>query len=150
MLILTTNALGALDAALPRPGRVDLTVRFPLATRAQAEGVVVGIFSTVATQTTPEKETGGVGMGKGGVEEVEGKGEREREQEGEVREMARKVAEQIPENTFSVAELQGFLRVRKGRLEAAVGEVGRWVVERMVPRGWKGKGRRNDEGGGGR
>jgi len=135
---MTTNALGALDAALPRPGRVDLTVRFPLATRAQAEGVFVGIFSTVATQTTPEKATGGMGMGAGGVEEVEGKGERDPEQEGEVRAMARKFAEQIPENMVSVAEPQGFLRVRKGRLEAAVGEVGRWVVERIVAKGVEG------------
>lgn len=77
-------------------------------------------------------------MGAGGVEEVEGKGEREREQEGEVRAMARKFAEQIPENMVIVAEPQGFLRVRKGRLEAAVGEVGRWVMERMVAKGVEG------------
>jgi chaperone BCS1 len=111
VLIMTTNDASSLDAALLRPGRVDLHVPFELASRKQAEELFLQTFADKDTQDQ-DKATN---MGMEGKSDLE--------------EMACKFALEIPDKGLSPAEIQGFLMNWKKRPTDAVARVKEWVEE---------------------
>lgn len=113
---MTTNTPEQLDAALIRPGRVDLQVAFTLATHDQIHETFMRMYST----TSEEQATGGRlpnsktrGISKVTDPEVLAK-------------MAGKFAEQLPADSFSPAEIQGYLLMRKKDPQRALDDLAEW------------------------
>jgi chaperone BCS1 len=142
VLIMTTNHPNKLDPALIRPGRIDLQIKFTLATRSQCSDIFTRMYSnsdpsltsplpdpiSPANDTTknpksvpPHKHSDGDFLDlirqKASTEEVEPE---------KLKAMAEQFAEQIPEDTFSPAEIQGFLLNKKKEPSRAVNEVAEW------------------------
>ena len=114
VLIMTTNKVSSLDAALLRPGRVDLRVHFELASKKQAEDLFL--------QTFTDKDS----------EDLEKDKSMDGEEKRNLEEMARRFAAEIPDKALSPAEIQGFLMNWKKRPADAVARVKEWVVETMM------------------
>ncbi|KAI1319520.1 hypothetical protein EDD11_003790 [Mortierella claussenii] len=134
MLCMTTNHLGRLDEALIRPGRVDVRVRFGKATQSQAKELFIKFFPQPATTfsaepalkpslsdssplLSPEADPtiGTLPKHVGGLtaEETE--------------QLAAQFAQAIPDQMFSIAQLQGFLMGYKKTPELAVEHVDEFV-----------------------
>lgn len=113
VLIMTTNHVSSLDAALLRPGRVDLRVPFELAGGKQAEDLFLQTFTDTDSED-PEKSKG-----------------MDVKEKCELEDMARKFAAEIPDKALSPAEIQGFLMNWKKKPADAVAKVKEWVEENM-------------------
>ncbi|KAE8257975.1 hypothetical protein A4X13_0g1990 [Tilletia indica] len=129
----TTNHIERLDPALIRPGRIDVRVQYRNASRRQAKGLFLRIFTTLSAQELDEaliearraweetklhhpaevlEEDGGLAKktttgGGGGVPTNS-----DLEDEifhRELVQLGKEFAAQIPERTLSMAQLQGFL-----------------------------------------
>ncbi|GJJ68570.1 mitochondrial chaperone BCS1 [Entomortierella parvispora] len=156
ILCMTTNHLDRLDEALIRPGRVDVRARFGKATKSQAQELFTKFFpqptvttaaplldlkspqSTEAeskktlekdkfvtneetkpflTEKCPPEVAGTIGGAPSGS--------RLTKEQTEV--LAAKFAEAIPDQTYSIAQLQGFLMGYKKTPELAVQHVDEFV-----------------------
>jgi chaperone BCS1 len=149
ILIMTTNHLEKLDPALIRPGRVDMTIKFDLATTDMITTIFRGIFATLEGDV-PNVEIGVVIRSPQKVDmanshasklrEEEEDGEKEeaaieaekKAEEAKVFELGAKFAEIIPNMTFSPAEIQGYLLKHKRAPEMAVKNAAEWVVVRKA------------------
>ncbi len=104
ILVMTTNHPKALDGALLRPGRTDMRINFELANKKQASELFMRTFSEKAEE-----------------------GEDEILDPEKLIQIASSFAEQIPEKTFSPAEIQGFLMNWNKRPADAVANVKEWA-----------------------
>ena len=142
---MTTNHIEKLDEALIRPGRVDMKVKFDLASTEMTKTLFRGIFTTlegdVPKSKAPKKVTSDPRSCRNNVskkeeadqkqlEEMEAR-RRKAEEEAKIFELSTKFATVIPPDTFSPAEIQGFLLKRKKDPRKALVEVEKWV-EGMV------------------
>ncbi|KAG9319606.1 hypothetical protein KVV02_002136 [Mortierella alpina] len=143
MLCMTTNHLDRLDEALIRPGRVDVRARFGKATRSQAQELFIKFFphppATPQADDTPKAILGSQStkvQGDGNAGELSPllsqRTESERKAQDVVRqqrteELAVQFASAIPDQTFSIAQLQGFLMGYKKTPEMAVSHVHEFV-----------------------
>ncbi|KAJ3498355.1 hypothetical protein NLG97_g1185 [Lecanicillium saksenae] len=119
ILIMTTNTPESLDSALVRPGRVDMQVRFTMATQLQTQELFQRMYEPptslepgkLATATDVEARRGN------GLDAVLSAIAREAYcidvNIARLSDMASEFAKQIPEEKFSPAEIQGFLLRRK-------------------------------------
>ena len=140
VLIMTTNHPNKLDPALIRPGRVDLQIKFTLATRDQCRDIFKRMYSnTDAAPAIPEAALAANGAMKSAtgtsstqyadgefLELIRQKPIAEEVEPEKLKAMAEQFAEQIPEGTFSPAEIQGFLLNKKKEPSRAVNEVAEW------------------------
>ena len=141
VLIMTTNDIDRLDDALLRPGRIDVRIRFELATRSQAEKLFVHMFSPPDEDSHPPPSasetkratataTSNGHTSKSNLERrVSKHSEDSYDQEG-IKEQARQFAAEIPDGVLSTAEIQGFLMMHKKRPGEAIAQVGKWVASR--------------------
>jgi chaperone BCS1 len=144
ILFATTNHIDRLDEALRRPGRMDVWINFKHATQWQAEGIFKRFFpckpkvvsgndtpmgSETSAATTDSAATLSEGVKIGMKKKRTSINAIPVLDEDELVTLAKKFAEQIPENEVSVAGLQGFLLKNKSRPRECVDEVGAWVVE---------------------
>ncbi|KAG0248773.1 hypothetical protein BG011_009927 [Mortierella polycephala] len=147
MLCMTTNHLDRLDEALIRPGRVDVRARFGKATQSQAQELFVKFFpQPVSTDdltskpTTAMKKTEALDDGVSGSEShMSGSIDASpislppspksainlARQQTEM--LAAQFAKAIPDQVFSIAQLQGFLMGYKKTPELAVKHVEEFV-----------------------
>ena len=142
VLVMTTNHPEKLDAALIRPGRVDMKIEFGLATRHQMEEIFFRMYwsddetrdgSRSSTPTLERMSTGEMDsrdveapvmvMGVHGLNK------------DEVRSMAKEFAGLVPEGKVSPAEVQNFLIARKKSPQKALEEVNGWQEEMLAVRG---------------
>lgn len=125
VLIMTTNTPEQLDAALIRPGRVDLQVGFTLATKDQIHETFLRMYSA----TPEEQATGG--------RQIKNKSTGDRRALSKVvdpeklEDMARQFAEQLPGDSFSPAEIQGYLLMRKKEPQKALNDLVKWRDEML-------------------
>ncbi|KAH6621876.1 P-loop containing nucleoside triphosphate hydrolase protein [Boeremia exigua] len=121
VLIMTTNTPEQLDAALIRPGRVDLQVAFTLATRDQIHETFMRMYST----TSEEQAKGGLLPNKKSrsVSKVT--------DPEELKDMAEKFTAQLPADSLSPAEIQGYLLMRKKDPQRALDDLERWRDDLM-------------------
>jgi chaperone BCS1 len=126
LLIMTTNLKTKLDPALIRPGRVDMQIEFSLATNEQIRELFVRMFTDDNDRKSPTKLAGKEVtmplLANGGVE----KKTESTKPQSDLRELAQQFADLIPDNTFSPAEIQGFLLKRKDQPLRALDEVASW------------------------
>jgi chaperone BCS1 len=114
ILIISTNYSEELDTALIRPGRVDLQVQFTLATHSQIRDIFTRMYMSVdenmrKSGTLPSQEPNGMPLCS-----------------VKVAEMARQFADQLPNGTFSPAEVQGYLLTKRSDPSGALNGVERW------------------------
>ncbi|CAE7186618.1 hypothetical protein CFE70_006477 [Pyrenophora teres f. teres 0-1] len=147
VLIMTTNCPESLDAALIRPGRVDLQVEFTLATHDQIRDMFVRMYNPEHDFQQHIRDKGaapGIFDAQQTTAEVkDGKKKKNADEEflklvtaalpkvdtfspENIAEMAEHFAEQLPENTFSPAEVQGYLLKKKRDPVQALEEICKW------------------------
>lgn len=134
ILIMTSNCPEKLDAALLRPGRIDMHIKFTLATKDQLREIFLRMYaprkptkngnngsdtpptpstpvthSTYSTPSTPSSAISAITFA-----------------EDELLPLAYKFADALPDQVFSPAEVQNFLIARKKSPMRAVNEVQTW------------------------
>ena len=113
LLFATTNHIERLDPALSRPGRMDVWINFKNATKWQAEGIFKCFFPSKPSQSTPAASQSST---TGDVKDVSGDkiavSKRKRStlvvhtlSEEEIGVLAKRFADSIPEDEFSVSSL---------------------------------------------
>jgi mitochondrial chaperone BCS1 len=155
VLVMTTNHPENLDAALIRPGRVDLQIKFPLASRHQIEEIFFRMYWSEQDQgaedsTVPHAN----GTASGHVEKTAGliklfataqngrpvvprkisngsiKCVKHHDcSKKQIRTLAEEFASLVPERKFSPAEIQNYLITRKKDPQKAVDEGKQWCEE---------------------
>jgi chaperone BCS1 len=145
---MTTNCLPKMDPALIRPGRVDLQIKFTLATHDQIYDIFNRMYSTeahiarsqqmcqsTATDTHVSKTTYNdvhsldptlTSLNIGSFEPKEGVVSSDR-----LDNMAKEFASKVPSGTFSPAEIQGFLLGRMADPVSTLQDVDQWVSEQL-------------------
>lgn len=113
---MTTNTPEQLDAALIRPGRVDLQVAFTLASQSQAHETFMRMYSQ-----TPEEQASG-----GRLPNRKSRPGSNITDPTTLDAMARTFAAQLPAHTFSPAEIQGYLLMRKKDPQRALDDLVTW------------------------
>lgn len=121
VLIMTTNTPENLDAALIRPGRVDLQVAFTLATQDQ----IYETFMRMYSQTSEEQTSGGR------LPKSKSRPASEITDPKTLEDMARSFAGHLPGDVFSPAEIQGYLLMRKKDPQRALDDVEKWRDEML-------------------
>jgi chaperone BCS1 len=105
LLIMTTNHIERLDAALIRPGRVDKKVKFDLTN----QDIVAQLFYAI--------------FRRGASDNVE-----RAEDDAELKKLAADFASKVPEHEFSPADIQLFLLEYKESPRRAVENVQEWII----------------------
>jgi chaperone BCS1 len=141
VLIMTTNTPDKLDDALTRPGRVDLQIGFTLATRDQIRDTFMRMFSAataapdnalapkvtitsqVPAQAVRKHNLLGTFFPKKPIAVTV--------ESSKLAEMAQQFADALPEETFSPAEIQGYLLMYKMEPAKAIEQVGKWKDETL-------------------
>ena len=161
VLVMTTNHIEKLDEALIRPGRVDMTVKFDLATTEMIKTIFRAIFATLegdipksAKQTeivirSPKKPAD---LSQDQLSQIEDD-KREAEaleakrilEEKRISELATDIADIIPSMTFSPAEIQGYLLKNKREPETAIRDAEEWVKSTLTEKKKKEKEQREKE-----
>jgi chaperone BCS1 len=106
VLILTTNYIERLDAALIRPGRVDIKIEFRLCDRGMITKLFRIVYQPEISEDVPANQ----------------KGKRE------VDEVAKTFVEMVPELEFSPAEILSFLMENRQSPHMAVSNVQGWMA----------------------
>ena len=136
ILIMTTNYPGKLDEALIRPGRIDLKIEFQLSSRQQIRELFLRMYSADEEPNKQPKKMSEVvpdrDISPGEVHELEEKQKSGSQDRHSLAELARTFANSLPAETFSPAEVQGFLLTRKSNPEQAVKDVEAWRDEQLV------------------
>jgi chaperone BCS1 len=129
LLFATTNHIERLDPALSRPGRMDVWVNFTHATKWQAEGIFKCFFPFQPAQTSSSvsEEKPASDAAQQNMPLPRRKHKVPLLSEDEISELAKRFAEAIPEDEFSVASLQGYLLKNKSRPKECVEEVAEWI-----------------------
>lgn len=160
ILVMTTNHIEKLDKALIRPGRVDLTVRFDLASSFTIRGLFAAIYTELEgdyptqlpSRQSPKKSSA---QANGTVERdaprppspdakaaaphekaaasqqkadlADWKSPPQLRTRTEIESLGIRFAEEVPADTFTPAEIQGYLLKHKRDPEEAVQEAAAWV-----------------------
>ncbi|CEL10200.1 hypothetical protein ASPCAL13324 [Aspergillus calidoustus] len=114
VLIMTTNHLELLDPALVRPGRVDYKILFKLADRDLTKKMFCNFFSDAPTELRGLQDEKGLGG-----------------EDPHLQELSDAFADKIPDNSFSPADIQGYLLQNSSAPEVAIDGAAEWVVKRL-------------------
>ncbi|KAF7303960.1 Mitochondrial chaperone BCS1 [Mycena indigotica] len=112
VLITTTNHIEQLDPALIRPGRIDMQIKYNLATAEQLQDVFHRFYPS-ADKTGPDLPKMAFRPGPG----------------IDVDALAEAFAQAIPQGKYSLAQIQGFLLGFKQDPAGAVRDVGTWAAD---------------------
>ena len=137
VLIMTTNHAEKLDGALIRPGRVDMKVKFDLASSLMIVSLFRNIFASLEGDIPESMMTGRVELLERMDKEFEEQkykkqvfDEERDDYEERIDRLAYEFAVLVPADTFSPAEIQGFLLEHKKFPERAVTRALEWVARR--------------------
>tara|TARA_R110002003_G_scaffold534_3_gene20202 strand:- start:6594 stop:8309 length:1716 start_codon:yes stop_codon:yes gene_type:complete len=141
VLIMSTNYPEKLDEALIRPGRIDLQVRFTLATHAQIRDIFMRMYTIQPDEARAKQDKGQHEVVNPAVEILKSLSSETvtRDFDTEmITKMAEEFADQFSDETFSPAEIQGYLLMHKTDPVGALGKVGVWR-EKMLEAKRRGK-----------
>ena len=142
VLIMTTNHPEKLDAALVRPGRVDRRVQFTMAGREQIRELFYRMYVSTnkgdsSKQILDVPVNGSVNgsangrIGNGHVKYASLKEDPATISDAALHELAIDFAAQVPDDTFTPAEIQNHLMKYKKEPREAVQNVEEWIKEMM-------------------
>jgi chaperone BCS1 len=144
VLIMTTNYPEKLDSALIRPGRVDLQIKFTLATNTQIQEIFRRMYSSESDLAIQASKKSGDTKAKTSAPKHKRKPKTANGTSPlstgvlpsrpnfatlppeRLTEMAKQFAEALPEGVFSPAEIQGYLLQKKSDPEGALDGVKEW------------------------
>lgn len=124
LLVMTTNHPDRLDEALVRPGRVDMRVKFGLATHAQVYDIFVRMFQRFDEYAGDNYSLNSKASSARHREKAEEKEER-------LEDLAEQFAAKVPDCKLSPAEIQGFLLLHSEKPRQALDEVEAWCREKL-------------------
>lgn len=120
IVVMTTNRLEELDSALIRPGRVDLKVHLGLISQQSARDMFISMFAPdLLHWARISSET---------VDTLEDHVSLE-----QVKILAAQFSEQIPEDTFTPSQLQGFFQLHLKSAVRATSSIAAWVKQQRLP-----------------
>ena len=136
VLIMTTNKPESLDEALIRPGRVDMQVGFMNATSVQAGELFHRMYEASRVKAksgllkSKEEDEKHKLLHKNEIIDVTAE---------ELKEVSLEFGRLVPEDTFSPAEIQGFLLKRKKSPRKALEDAGPWIEAALKQKELKSK-----------
>ncbi|KAJ7604290.1 P-loop containing nucleoside triphosphate hydrolase protein [Mycena polygramma] len=116
----TTNHIANLDAALIRPGRMDLKIKYGLATSEQIEQVFKVFFPALSLLDDDDAELDLATFPSYTTEDLE--------------RYATEFASTIPSEAYSIAQIQGYLLTKKQDPAGAVHGASVWLVSQQAER----------------
>ena len=131
---MTTNEPDKLDEALTRPGRVDLHLRFALATAEEIRQIFIHMYSSAKKSNChdPFSRTQPLTVEDACLTPSNISGlHSEIMPVNELHDLAAEFAKQVPEGRMSPADIQGYLLVHKRSPENALAGVREWVVQTL-------------------
>jgi chaperone BCS1 len=135
LVIMTTNKPEQLDAALTRPGRIDFKLYLGNISRASAEQMFMRMFSpdllSWARQTGKAQESSVAINADAKTDAVDTDPLDAHVSLEQLRMLASQFASEIPEDTFTPSQLQGFFQLHLGDVMQAVASVGEWVKQEL-------------------
>ncbi|TCD69055.1 hypothetical protein EIP91_008953 [Steccherinum ochraceum] len=143
LLFATTNHIERLDPALSRPGRMDVWVNFKNATKWQAEGIFKCFFPSKSSQQASSSSSPSTPQDPKDPASQENLAVPKRKKNAvlapslsdeEICVLAKRFADAIPDDEFSVASLQGYLLKNKTRPRECVEEVLTWIAQERETR----------------
>ena len=158
VLVMTTNYPEKLDDALIRPGRVDMKVAFTMASQTQIRKIFVRMYSADAIKTNLKTANGHGYSTSNHTQCIQPRGSSKGNEmsnangtmtspsgdktisELELQEIAADFAMLVPEDTFTPAEIQGFLLTRKKEPRRALAELDEWILKTKEAKVAKAKG----------
>ncbi|KAL5518422.1 BAT2_1 [Sanghuangporus vaninii] len=131
----TTNHIDRLDPALIREGRMDVKLEYKLANQYQIQETYLRFYEQrfVRSEEESSRDTEAKGPAPPRPSLMSMHIEKDDEPplaRDEVHELARRFAEAIPEDTFSLAQIQGYLLTKKVQPRGAAGGAAEWVKNR--------------------
>ncbi|KAI0095846.1 P-loop containing nucleoside triphosphate hydrolase protein [Nemania sp. FL0031] len=123
IVILTTNKPERLDSALVRPGRVDMKVMLGNISQKSAEQMFIRMF-------TPDIESSPL-LGGDQYDAIESSGKPPQLELEMLQALAREFSSQIPEDTFTPSQLQGFFQLYLTSATEAVANISSWVEREL-------------------
>ncbi|KAI2468333.1 BCS1 N terminal-domain-containing protein [Annulohypoxylon bovei var. microspora] len=129
ILIMTTNHLEKLDAALIRPGRVDITVKFGLADEGMSVSIFRAIFARLDGDEDPNADDKLPTDPEAKEKREEEKAKRLAAEDARISALADEFSAKIPTHEFSPAELQGYLMKHKRNPQKAVENVEEFIEQ---------------------
>ncbi|KAH6873801.1 BCS1 N terminal-domain-containing protein [Thelonectria olida] len=122
VLVMTSNHTENIDPALLRPGRIDFTIKFGLATSETAATLFSQMYDAPGAQGEgPEAEKKAIGRDKEAAS-------------APLRSQALEFGEKIPDLALSPAAIQGFLLTHQDDPAGALAAVDGWVQETLDQR----------------
>jgi chaperone BCS1 len=134
LVIMTTNKPEQLDAALTRPGRIDFKLYLGNITRSSAEQMFMRMFSPDLlswARQTGKAQDAVANAGVNSKSDIDADPLDAHVSLEQLRMLASRFASEIPEDTFTPSQLQGFFQLHLGDVMQAVASIGEWVKQEM-------------------
>ena len=140
ILVMTTNHIERLDAALLRPGRVDMTIGFGYADHTTIRGLYKAVYVRLEADSPIEgaKMNGTTASPQASKPTISApqtmpslsariRNRHHGKSDEEIDRLATKFADILPPKEFTPAEIQGYLLGHKKNPDGAIEKVGLWV-----------------------
>ena len=121
ILIMTSNDPESLDKALVRPGRVDMQIYFANASKEHIREIFRSMYAQERKQSVRKAAPSDESTNLSNSSESDGQ-----KAETDIEELANQFTEIIPSGTFTTAEIQGYLLLRRKNPQAAVSGAAAW------------------------
>ncbi|KAI0378693.1 mitochondrial chaperone BCS1 [Hypomontagnella monticulosa] len=123
IVIMTTNQPHRLDPALVRPGRVDMKIMLGNISRKSAEQMFLRMFTPDTVSLT---------LARSGKDSAKIPEDDEPQLDGvQLRRLASEFAAQIPDDTFTPSQLQGFFQLHLDNPIEAASNISAWVEKEL-------------------